>query len=644
LIPLLISALALGSALLLYLKNPRRAILRILALLFLLLIATNSAFRFGFRKKAGPPVVLVDVSQSMARYLPEVNALTSDLRFAHQTAYVRDHRLIREPDESLGSYTDLTSALRAAAATKPSAIVLVSDGNHNYGPAPLEDIDDWNLPVYTVGCGPESLKDQAVSEVYFPAYVFRGDSTIIEAVIESRGFTRPETSRAVLESADKKIRLVRSFIPSDAPGKVKLVFPLVIRRTDTIGLRLAVSPQSGEFDYANNVHDFRLEVLPDKIKVLYYTDHLSFNTRFLVPILKTVSNFDLRAVARLSPDRWTEYSAATETRDLDDWRTFDVWILDDIDFRTLAGKDVTGFLNRKGGILVIGGIDNLTDAGRALLPIPIYSRAPTGLYPLQVMEPFSVLSPAGEYPPVSAVNRVIGANPKAVTICRSDKLPVIAYANYGSGAIFQINAFDVGAWQFSQSNTKNEGLLAALVPDIVRFLSTLGERNRLILKTKRPECEIGTPLNFTLQSFDRDLRPAGGGDFYLSTAAEKIPFFETRPYFYEAEFTPREKGDYELTAVGTLNGDSLKSRTLKIKVVGRMAETEKWLDRHLLQALAEKTGGRYVPLEKISGLDLPAGGYSRETRKLSPDHPAVYFIVFLLLAADWVLRRRRGNL
>jgi hypothetical protein len=66
------------------------------------------------------------------------------------------------------------------------------------------------------------------------------------------------------------------------------------------------------------------------------------------------------------------------------------------------------------------------------------------------------------------------------------------------------------------------------------------------------------------------------------------------------------------------------------------------IDRNRLRSLAERTGGRYLERPDLPGLELPAGGSYRETRRLSFDHPLVYVIVFLLLALDWVLRRRRG--
>lgn len=645
-IPLLISVLALGTAILLYLKKLRRAIPRVLSLSLLLLLALGAAFRFDIRKKTGPPVVVIDASQSMARYLTDVRRLAADLRFKHQTVYLRGHDLLRESDpvETLGTFTDLTAGLLKAAALKPSCVILISDGNHNFGPDPRTAADDWNFPVYTVGCGAESLKDQTVADVYYPAYVFRDDSTVVEAVIESRGFTRPEPGRVILESADKKIALTKTFTLSGAPARVKLAFPLVIRTAGPVSFRLSIPAQGGELDVANNYYDFRLDVRPDKIKVLYYTDHLSFNTRFLVPILKAVPNFELRALVRLSPERLADYFTGAEPQNLGDWRSFDVWVLDDVDFRGLREKNLTGFVNQNKGILFIGGIENLTEAGRAALPIPILGRLPTGSYPLSVTDPFSVLSPAGKYPPLSAVNRVIGTNPGSVTIARSDGLPVIAYRNYGTGTIFQINALDIGVWQFNQSGTENDGLLAALITDIVRFLSTLGKQNRLILKAAPRDCEIGATVNFTLQSYDRDLRPGGGGDFYLSAVGKKIPFFETRPNRYEAEFIPQEKGDCDFTAIGTLKGDSLRSNLIKIKVSPRRVETDKTLDRNFLVTLAEKTGGRYRSLREMPGLAVPSAGYYRETRKFFLDQPVIYVIVFLLLAADWLLRRRRGIL
>jgi hypothetical protein len=644
LIPCLISVLALGTAILLYVQNPPRVLPRALALLLLFLLATSAAFRFGVRKKTGPPAVLIDASPSMARYLPDATERADGLPFRHQTFFIKDQRLFPEPVESPGSYTDLTAGLQRIAAARPSAVILITDGNHNYGPDPLSRAEDWNFPVYPVGVGPESLKDQAVTEVRYPAYVFRADSTVVTAIIESRGFTQAETGRAILESADQKIRLSRDFILSDAPGKRELTFPVVLRETGMIGFRISIPARNHETDRDNNAYDFTLEVLPDKIKVLYYTDHLSFNTRFLVPILKALPGFELHAVVRLCPDRTIDFFTGIEPRDPGDWHSFDIWIMDDVDFRSLSGRDLPGFLNRKRGVLFLGGIDNLTDEGRRLLPIPVRGRLPAGSYPFQVAEPFSELTPAEKYPPLEAVSQVIGNNPGAVIIVRSAKIPVMGYAPYGPGLVFQINALDIGAWQFSLNGTKHEGLLTKLVPDIVRFLSILGERKRLVLTAPGSDAEAGRALRLTLQSFDRDLRPAGGGDFFLSAGGEKIPFFETRPHFYEAEFIPRAEGDYELTAAGLLNADSLRSRTLKIRVKPRQGESEKVIDRSRLENLAERTGGRYLEKSDLSGLRLPAEGYYRETRKISFDHPLVYFMIFILLCADWILRRRRGTL
>jgi hypothetical protein len=646
LILLLISVLAFGSAVFLYIKNPRRAGLRVLALLIILLLAVSFTIRYRVRKKTGPPILLIDASQSMARHLAEIKKRVAALGFPHERFFIRDTFLVGDigPADTLGAYTDLTLGLLKAAAANPSAIILVSDGYHNFGPDPSTLMDDWHIPIYAVAAGAESLRDQAILDIAYPEYVFRNDSVTIAVTVESRGFDRPEPSRLTLESVDKKIAFAKTFILSGAPAKTKLEFSFLVRETKPITFRLSLPPQNGETDYANNVRDFRLTAFDQKIKVFYYTDHPSFNTRFLIPVLKTMPNIDLRAAIRLAPERIADYFTMAAVPEPMNGLTADVWILDNVDCRLLPDQDLKGFLNRGKGILFIGGIANLPDNLRAILPIPIAGRLPIGEYPIRAVERFSVLIPGDDYPPFSAVNRAIGVNPNTVTIALSDKLPVVAYRNYGLGTVFQINASEIGVWQFSQSGTKNENLLAGLIPDIVRFLSPFGVRNRLVLKTRQSAYEVGAKAEVTLQSYDRDLRPAGGGDFYLALATVRIPFFETKPGNYETEFLPQKSGDYELTAIGVLNGDTLKSNVLTITVAPRTAETEQGINHEVLRVMAEKTGGRYVPFGDLDKLSVPTAADYRETRSFSLDHPVIYLVAFLLLAADWLLRRRRGTL
>jgi DNA-binding transcriptional MerR regulator len=70
-------------------------------------------------------------------------------------------------------------------------------------------------------------------------------------------------------------------------------------------------------------------------------------------------------------------------------------------------------------------------------------------------------------------------------------------------------------------------------------------------------------------------------------------------------------------------------------------------NRELLEKLAEETGGRYYTPETVAQLNeevaySEAGITTREIRDLW-DMPAVFLLLILLRAAEWLLRRRWGG-
>jgi hypothetical protein len=250
--------------------------------------------------------------------------------------------------------------------------------------------------------------------------------------------------------------------------------------------------------------------------------------------------------------------------------------------------------------------------------------------------------PGDDYPPITRINRTWGAKNKATIIAQTSHIPLIAYVKYGAGLVFQINSLDLGTWQFLQSVVKEKEEFSILISDIIRFLSPLGQKKRLVLKSLRQDYSLGETINLTLQSFDRNFKIAGGGDFYTEFRNRKIPFFEVVKGIYEATLIAEAKGEFSILSKGKLGEEILESNNLQISISTKEIEIEQSLNKKMLQTLAEITGGKYYRMEELENFQLPEPREEFVSRKADINSPITYFLIFALLAADWILRRIQG--
>jgi hypothetical protein len=111
-----------------------------------------------------------------------------------------------------------------------------------------------------------------------------------------------------------------------------------------------------------------------------------------------------------------------------------------------------------------------------------------------------------------------------------------------------------------------------------------------------------------------------------------------------AEFVPDGPGRYR-AAARLPNGEELEARF--IVFLENLEETEVAVDLNYLRLLAEASGGRQLRQSEVNGL--------AETAELQPaqqeplvkrsslwDRPLLFYLICLMLAADWYLRRRWG--
>ena len=292
LIALFISIAAVLLTILLYRKNAGMIPLRAGAVALLLLLISGLGMTLQLPRDA-TPVLLLDRSSSMARFLNRTNDLLGKVDFPHTVLAFSESLHHESPaDSALGHHTNITRALLGASHDHPPAILLVSDGNHNFGPSPLAVADELVTPVYCFGVGDEAQTDIAITDIAYPRYAYTGDSITVDIIITSRGFAAG-TGRVEI-SLENSTR-VNDFPLSMAPAKHTASFSFLLGEARTHTFTVEIVPREDEISYDNNRAVFSIRALLEKLHVLYYTDHLSFNTKFILRSLQHDAHIDLHA-------------------------------------------------------------------------------------------------------------------------------------------------------------------------------------------------------------------------------------------------------------------------------------------------------------------------------------------------------------
>ena len=579
----------------------------------------------------------------MSDYVSAITTAVEKIEYPHVTVYFSESLYTTAADDTtpLGSFTNIVGAIYDASAYEPSGIILISDGNHNVNTKPLSQLRTLNTPVYCFGIGRETQRDAMLADVVYPEYAYAGDSVRVLATVQSAGF---EAGTGTVElQTQRGTMLQRTTFPlSNIRAKNTVEFTLPVEDVGEESFKIVLKPLSAEHSYDNNETSFSVRILEEKLKVLYYTEHISFTTKFILQILRTNTRFDLMPLVQLT--KGTLQNVNTHERvNLPSLTAFDVVILDNVLARRLPLPEVEEFLNRGGGILCMGVLEEQPAQWREMLPIA--AGVPVaGRHELTIAEPFSILTPYDEYPPLTTINRVSNVKQDAVIIAQTNSIPVIAYRTQASGIVFQINTTDIGTWHFLMQGMKKEDVLSDLIGDIVRFIAPSGHNKRLVLKSLRREYNVGDIVDVTLQSFDRDYRRTGGGDFFMAYDTNRVPFFEMQKGVYKATFIADKPGARTLIANGKLQEEELESNELNLIIHSRTIESDQGLNQEFLEAIARETGGTYAHFDELATFKLPPPQEQYTVRTFHLDRPITYILIVLVLALEWFMRRRRGTL
>jgi len=578
----------------------------------------------------------------MEGHMDSIQGYLDALEFDHKSMYFTEKDLVISSDSitDFGMYTDIISPLEAVRSFNPVVILLISDGNHNHQGTSPSQLTEYPLSVHTFGIGKEESSDVRLVETLYPDYVYMGDSIDISVVVQSHGYKKGNATVKLVFDRSKKT-LQNSFQLSDTKAKHTIGFRTVITQGADTSFTVSILPSPGESYKMNNRQRYSLTLIDRKIQVLYYTDHMSLNTKFIMRALEQNPRLDITPIIRTQSGQYIDpYDRQSRTLPLLD--TINVLIVDNISGATLPWSQIEDAVRSGLGLLCVGTVQQITPQWQSMLPIMISEAVMEITVPIMITEGFSCLSPGKKYPPFFFIHRVLGTKENAVTLASVNSIPVIAYQRFGQGTVFQINCLNIGTWHFMQTGMFQQDILSCLLPDIIRFVAPVGRNKRLVLSSSHRTFMVGERVDLTLKSYDHDFRQAGGGDFSAKFADRTIPFFEVHQGIYHSSFIADRAGDITLNASGILDNEPLTSNPISLQVREGSLENIQTLNQTFLETIAHRTGGVSYPIDSLVSFTIPNVASQYHVIHLDLNNPIGYLFVLILLAVDWIVRRRKG--
>ncbi len=580
--------------------------------------------------------------------------------------------------------TDIGQALDEILATEAqgnrplAAVVLLSDGISLDGESPLEAGKRFRaagVPLSTVGIG--NTRPPANLGLHFkepPRKAPAGEALPLNVVAANESNRLLETEVEFYAGE----QLLESRAVTLEPGaKNTLAFEALpeIHGFNVYRARFRDVPPE-DLNPADNSAYAAVEITPpDKLEVLYLSNRLGNNYRFLQQMLKPDEQFAMRSLIRLGEDKFyqqgfdeqEEFEPGKFPEETEAYLQNRVLLVETSVLPELSEpvrETLRSFLeDRAGGILFLGPPELAPESMQALLPVrraelveatrretleltldPVFREATGGV----------LFMPPGPYLPVdtpaaTAVELSRGARVAART--EHGNLPVLALQAYGAGRVAFLGTD--ASWRWQMDSERGGEQYRIFWHYLLSWLAA-GGKPRLEIPGHENVRPVGEPLALELRVLGRDFLPASEARVQAritGPGGEPLPEVTLTPSPYEPGlFTglsvAKEPGEYRVSYHVTLpDGESLnRQEYFAAARQGRENEDIAFREQPL-RDLARVTSGRYAPYTDAASL-LPlklAAGLPTIEERIYWTHNAL-FLALLLIAAglEWFLRRRVG--
>lgn len=624
----------------------------------------------------------------------------NDLRSKYQV------RLYRLGDNAarIGSAEQLSAALPssrlgdslkqvvAEAATLPiGALVLLSDGADNSGGIDAEttaELRRTRIPIHTVGFGRERPeRDLELLELQIPARTLADSRLPAQVRFQQYGMSGRQ-ARLVLRESGKVLAQETFTLKSEGAVETRqLVFNAGIAGAKNI--QASIEPLEGEENAANNALTRVINVEASKPRVLYIEGEPKWEFKFIRRAVEDDRSLDLFTMLRTTQNKLYR-QGGTNPKELEEGFPAKVEELFGFQGVILGGVEANYFTpaqqelikqfvdRRGGGLLFLAGRAGLAEGGYAasalaeLLPVTLPGKKVTFVRDPATVELTapgreSLLCRLEEDPERNAerwkklpylANFQEPGTPKPGAVVLAEfiasgrgRFPLLVTQNYGSGRTALLATSGTWRWQMQQPLADKthemfwQQLLRWLVTDTRGRVTAAAPRSVLYDEGKiQIQAKVKDTTYLPATDATVEAHILGPDNLAAELSLEPDPL---EPGDYKADWFAGKPGTYLVEVVGKRGGEEVGRDVFTFRREDGVAENFRTSqNRELLSRLSESTGGRYYRPNEIDRLGREisfseAGITVRETKELW-DMPAVFLLILLLRASEWLLRRKWG--
>jgi len=556
-----------------------------------------------------------------------------------------------------------------------SSIVIVSDGDINDGPDPLHSAIKMNIPIYTIGIGDSTTRnDIAVKNVLYNQMIYAGTPTSIVASIGNTGFSNKNVTVSLYEN---DVFIQQKNISLSQDGIQNVDFAYTPKSGGEKKLSVVVSNTPGEFTFANNRKVFFLNVLSNKVKVLILAGSPSSDVSFIKNTLRSDDNFSVSSITQYAADKFVE-KGVNRQRLIDSANIFFLigfpsketpsQLFQSV-LKDISDKDKPFFISLSSGVdfsilksfqgelpFIIGNVSN------DYLEIQPDISANQMDNPLLQNNAANPIAAWDNLPPVLQPNVNLKAKPESDIISKVKinntpiNRPLILTRTLGSKKSIAVLAKDIWRWKL-ETAPQNLDLFDRFIISSVKWLNIKEDHKQVTIKTSKKLYSLGEQVEFNAQVYDQTFNPVSDADVNVN--------IKSRTENYEVNLNPIGNGLYEGTIQinqpgdYTFTGDALQNNTKLGMDNGKFNVGEVDIEMlnprmnyDYLSLLSNQTGGKFFYNSNFNQLYTILKELNKKSSKEKVEVSDINLwsnewllaAAILLFGLEWFFRKRAGML